>query len=57
MTCQAPEDGFIVVEPGAIKTEIWTKGRETAERLESSLPAEASALYREQFDSIVKGNR
>lgn len=34
-----------VVEPGAIKTSIWDKGRQQAGRLERELPAEAQAQY------------
>lgn len=44
-----------VIEPGAIKTEIWTKGRDTAARLEHDLPEAASELYREHIDAIRKG--
>src|SRR5687768_13520662 len=35
----------IVVEPGAVKTEIWEKGRSQADALEKDLPAEARTLY------------
>jgi NAD(P)-dependent dehydrogenase (short-subunit alcohol dehydrogenase family) len=34
-----------VVEPGAVTTPIWTKGRAFADQLEGRLPAEAHALY------------
>ncbi len=34
-----------VVEPGAINTPIWGKGRTTADRLEASLDPEAERLY------------
>ena len=44
-----------VVEPGAIKTAIWQKGREEAERLERELPAEARELYRTQIDILQGG--
>jgi NAD(P)-dependent dehydrogenase (short-subunit alcohol dehydrogenase family) len=43
-----------VVEPGAIKTAIWDKGRSTADRLERELPQEAAQLYRPQIDAIRK---
>lgn len=35
----------VVVEPGGVKTPIWEKGVATAERLEQSMPPEASRLY------------
>ena len=41
-----------VVEPGAIRTAIWDKGRSTAERLEQELPAEGRALYQDQIDAL-----
>jgi NAD(P)-dependent dehydrogenase (short-subunit alcohol dehydrogenase family) len=44
-----------VVEPGAIKTEIWDKGRETADRLERDLPAEATDRYAPHIAAIRKG--
>jgi NAD(P)-dependent dehydrogenase (short-subunit alcohol dehydrogenase family) len=34
-----------VIEPGAIKTPIWEKGRQYADRIEQELPAEASERY------------
>ncbi|TMM18268.1 MAG: SDR family oxidoreductase [Actinobacteria bacterium] len=34
-----------VVEPGAVKTDIWDKGRRYADEMERLLPAEASSLY------------
>ncbi len=47
--------GVSVVEPGAIKTEIWGKGRETADRLEKELPVEGIDRYGPQIASIRKG--
>lgn len=44
-----------VVEPGAIKTAIWDKGRETADRLDEELPAEARERYRAHIDAIREG--
>lgn len=43
-----------VVEPGAIRTEIWSKATETADRLEASLPDEALALYGRHMSSMRK---
>jgi NAD(P)-dependent dehydrogenase (short-subunit alcohol dehydrogenase family) len=47
--------GVSVVEPGAIKTAIGDKGRETADRLERELPGEALDRYRTHIDAIRKG--
>jgi NAD(P)-dependent dehydrogenase (short-subunit alcohol dehydrogenase family) len=47
--------GVSVVEPGAIKTEIWDKGRETADRLERELPPEAAHRYARHIAAIRKG--
>ena len=41
-----------VVEPGAIRTPIWDKGRSTADQLEATLPAGARQLYGEGFDKV-----
>jgi NAD(P)-dependent dehydrogenase (short-subunit alcohol dehydrogenase family) len=35
----------VVVEPGAVKTDIWDKGRRYADEMEQLLPAEATTLY------------
>jgi|HubBroStandDraft_1064217.scaffolds.fasta_scaffold10543_3 NAD(P)-dependent dehydrogenase (short-subunit alcohol dehydrogenase family) len=34
-----------LVEPGAVRTAIWDKGRQDADRLEQDLPAEATGRY------------
>jgi len=44
-----------VIEPGAIKTAIWDKGRETADRLERDLSAEANERYAPHIAAIRKG--
>lgn len=44
-----------VIEPGAIRTAIWEKGRQEAARLRSEMPPEAMEHYGELVDSIVKG--
>lgn len=44
-----------VVEPGAIKTAIWDKGRQDADRLERDLPAEARTRYADHIAAIRKG--
>ena len=44
-----------IVEPGAIKTEIWTKANETVERLETEYPKEARELYAKHIEGAKKG--
>ena len=44
-----------VVEPGAIKTAIWDKGRREADRLERVLPDEAKTRYARHIAAIRKG--
>ncbi len=44
-----------VIEPGAIKTAIWDKGRRDADDLERELPAEARARYADHIAAIRKG--
>ncbi len=44
-----------VVEPGAIKTAIWDKGRKEADRLEKALPGEAGTRYARHIKAIRKG--
>jgi NAD(P)-dependent dehydrogenase (short-subunit alcohol dehydrogenase family) len=41
-----------VVEPGAIRTPIWDKGRATADQLEEAMPAGARQLYGDGIDRI-----
>lgn len=47
--------GVSVIEPGAVKTEIWAKGRETADRIEQDMPREAKDLYASHMAAIRKG--
>jgi NAD(P)-dependent dehydrogenase (short-subunit alcohol dehydrogenase family) len=44
-----------LVEPGAVKTAIWDKGRELADELEASLGGEALDEYRPFVDAVRKG--
>lgn len=44
-----------VVEPGAIRTEIWEKGRETSARLEATLPPEALEQYAGAMQAVKDG--
>jgi short-subunit dehydrogenase len=41
-----------VIEPGAIRTEIWEKGRQTADHLERTLPPEAVERYAPHISTI-----
>lgn len=44
-----------VIEPGAVKTPIWGKGRAFADELEARLPNEASGLYADAISEIRRG--
>lgn len=44
-----------VVEPGPVKTPIWSKGRAYAAELEERLGPEAMAQYRDQVEAAKKG--
>jgi NAD(P)-dependent dehydrogenase (short-subunit alcohol dehydrogenase family) len=44
-----------VIEPGAVKTAIWDKGRETADRLETDMPPEAAERYADHIAGIRAG--
>ena len=43
-----------VIEPGAIKTAIWEKGRQQADRLEQALPEEARTRYARHIAAMRK---
>ena len=40
-----------LIEPGAVRTEIWPKAADTAARLESELPREALERYRDPIEA------
>lgn len=44
-----------VVEPGAVRTPVWEKGRALADRLERELPPEGLARYRDMVDLVRRG--
>ncbi|HYF45011.1 MAG TPA: SDR family NAD(P)-dependent oxidoreductase, partial [Acidimicrobiales bacterium] len=44
-----------VVEPGAVRTDIWGKARETTARLEAELPPEAFDRYEAAMEDIRRG--
>lgn len=44
-----------VIEPGAVNTPIWEKGRETAAILEDELGDEAMELYRDRVEQTKRG--
>ena len=44
-----------VVEPGAVKTPIWDKARDEADRMERELPSEAKVRYKAHIDAVRKG--
>ena len=45
----------VLVEPGAIKTAIWDKGRATVDEMETRLPLEARERYRSFIDAVREG--
>ena len=45
----------VLVEPGAVKTPIWDKGRALADELEKSLPGEAVERYAGHIKAVRKG--
>lgn len=44
-----------IVEPGAIRTDIWDKANDTLERLERDYPADALDLYASHIEGVKKG--
>ncbi|HET6845596.1 MAG TPA: SDR family NAD(P)-dependent oxidoreductase [Anaerolineales bacterium] len=46
-----------VIEPGAIQTPIWDKGRELAKQIRKRMPPEGAALYGESVSSLGSGLR
>jgi NAD(P)-dependent dehydrogenase (short-subunit alcohol dehydrogenase family) len=44
----------VLIEPGAIKTEIWDKTESYAQEMLGRLPAEATALYGDAVGSVMK---
>ena len=45
----------VLIEPGAVRTPIWGKGRQSADELEAELPAEAVQRYQWALAAIRKG--
>lgn len=45
----------VLIEPGAVKTAIWGKARDTAEQFEERLPQEALTRYRSLIDRTRSG--
>jgi NAD(P)-dependent dehydrogenase (short-subunit alcohol dehydrogenase family) len=43
-----------LIEPGAVKTPIWSKSRDTGVALREALPADAAILYGPQLDQLLK---
>lgn len=44
-----------VIEPGAVRTPIWAKGRAFADELEARLPPEAHELYEDAIEDVRRG--
>jgi len=45
----------VLIEPGAVRTPIWDKGRRAAAELEQTLPPQALVRYRDQIDAVHAG--
>jgi len=45
----------VLIEPGAVRTAIWDKGRRDADAIEAALPAEAISRYKWAVDGVRKG--
>ena len=45
----------VVVEPGAVRTPIWDKGRSSADEIEAGLPLEGLERYAEAIAGLRKG--
>ena len=45
----------VLIEPGAVKTAIWDKGRALADELEQSFPREAIDRYARHIEAVRKG--
>jgi NAD(P)-dependent dehydrogenase (short-subunit alcohol dehydrogenase family) len=45
----------VLIEPGAVRTPIWEKGRHSADGVEESLSPEAISRYRWAIDGVRKG--
>lgn len=44
----------VLIEPGAVKTPIWSKSKESGTSLRTQMPEEAEALYGKQLDQLIK---
>ena len=42
----------VVIEPGGVKTPIWQKGNEMADRIAADMPAEAKRLYGRMIEGL-----
>lgn len=43
-----------LIEPGAVKTPIWNKSKESGTSLRTQMPEEAEGLYGKQLDQLMK---
>lgn len=43
-----------LIEPGAVKTPIWNKSKESGSSLRTSMPEDAEGLYGKQLDQLMK---
>jgi len=45
----------VLIEPGAVRTPIWDKGRRSADEIAAALPPEALSRYQWAIDGVRKG--
>lgn len=44
----------VLIEPGAVKTPIWSKSKESGTSLRARMPADAEGLYGKQLDQLIR---
>jgi NAD(P)-dependent dehydrogenase (short-subunit alcohol dehydrogenase family) len=47
----------ILIEPGGVKTPIWTKGEQLADEMLEDVPPEAERLYGRLIEAVRKGTQ
>ena len=47
--------GVVLIEPGAVATPIWRRGKDASAELLARAPAAAAALYSDQIRKVTQG--